>query len=216
MKKRLNILCLLVMLVLVYSVFESTYNLSSMFMSGVRAGMEQSKDKVKLSAIQDLKIVALMPNDLTEMKDSVYNEKSGEYVPALYSQLLVSVKSEPNIWLMLVANLSSFCYIFVSLFSVIIFFKLIVSINKSDIFNWKNVRRLRWLGILLVLTFLFSATPSWIMAWQLSGIFSVSGYSFSTSELISTLTLVLGLVSLIVGEVFAIGLRMKEEQDLTI
>ena len=30
------------------------------------------------------------------------------------------------------------------------------------------------------------------------------------------LTLVLGLVALIVGEVFAIGLKMKEEQDLTI
>jgi hypothetical protein len=30
------------------------------------------------------------------------------------------------------------------------------------------------------------------------------------------LTLTLGLVALIVGEIFAIGLRMKEEQDLTI
>ncbi len=47
-------------------------------------------------------------------------------------------------------------------------------------------------------------------------VFSLHGYELSLSELVSTTTLVLGLCSLIVGEVFAIGLKMKEEQDLTI
>jgi hypothetical protein len=49
----------------------------------------------------------------------------------------------------------------------------------------------------------------------LSSVFSLSGYSMETS-IDSVMLVILGLVSLIVGEVFAIGLKMKEEQDLTI
>lgn len=102
------------------------------------------------------------------------------------------------------------------IFSVVFFAKLIIAINKSRIFDWKNVRRLRWLGAILILNFICSAFPAYISAYELSGVFSISGYSVNLSGLVSKLTLVLGLVALIVGEVFAIGLKMKEEQDLTI
>ena len=36
------------------------------------------------------------------------------------------------------------------------------------------------------------------------------------SDMVNTTTLVLGISTLIVAEVFAIGLKMKEEQELTI
>ena len=51
---------------------------------------------------------------------------------------------------------------------------------------------------------------------SVSKVFSIPGYDLSLVDLVSITTLVLGLCSLIVGEVFAIGLKMKEEQDLTI
>ena len=47
-------------------------------------------------------------------------------------------------------------------------------------------------------------------------VFSVTGYSLSMADMVHITSLVLGLSALIVAEVFAIGLRMKEEQDLTI
>ena len=89
------------------------------------------------------------------------------------------------------------------------------AINKSDIFNWKNVRRLRWLGVALLLNFISEAVPALMNDYELSSVFSLSGYSMETS-IDSVMLVILGLVSLIVGEVFAIGLKMKEEQDLTI
>ena len=42
------------------------------------------------------------------------------------------------------------------------------------------------------------------------------GYELHLSDTVNTTTLVLGISTLIVAEVFAIGLKMKEEQDLTI
>lgn len=99
--------------------------------------------------------------------------------------------------------------------STVLFVQLIVSINKSDIFNWKNVRRLRWLGVTLLLSFISEAVPALMNDYELSSVFSLSGYSMETS-IDSVMLVILGLVSLIVGEVFAIGLKMKEEQDLTI
>lgn len=50
----------------------------------------------------------------------------------------------------------------------------------------------------------------------LSEAFAVDGYELSLSAAIDITLLVLGLCALIVGEVFAIGLKMKEEQELTI
>ena len=216
MKKRLHILCLLVMLVFCYSVFESAYYISSAFVDGFRAGMNYVDNKEQFQKTNNMKSIALFPDNFANLKDSVYNEKTGEFVPAIYGKLVVSVNTPVNIWLKFITMMCNFIGIFTMIFSVVFFAKLIIAINKSRIFDWKNVRRLRWLGAILILNFICSAFPAYISAYELSGVFSISGYSVNLSGLVSKLTLVLGLVALIVGEVFAIGLKMKEEQDLTI
>ena len=194
------------MLVFCYSVFESAYYFSNAFMAGFRVGMNAEHDKEQLKRTHNMKSISLFPDDFVDLKDSVYNEKSGKFVPAIYGKLIVSVNTPINLW-----------FKFTSMFfSVVFFFKLIVAINKSNIFSWKNVRRLRWLGAILILNFICDALPAYISAYELSDAFSIPGYSLNLSGLVSKLTLTLGLVALIVGEIFAIGLRMKEEQDLTI
>ncbi|WP_373825022.1 DUF2975 domain-containing protein, partial [Bacteroides heparinolyticus] len=96
------------------------------------------------------------------------------------------------------------------------FIRLIISINKSDIFNWRNVRRLRRLGVVLILGFCSVLAGAYMDLVSVREVFSLRGYDLSLSEMANVTTLVLGLCALIVGEVFAIGLKMKEEQDLTI
>ena len=186
------------------------------FVDGFRAGMNYVDNKEQFQKTNNMKSIALFPDNFANLKDSVYNEKTGEFVPAIYGKLVVSVNTPVNIWLKFITMMCNFIGIFTMIFSVVFFAKLIIAINKSRIFDWKNVRRLRWLGAILILNFICSAFPAYISAYELSGVFSISGYSVNLSGLVSKLTLVLGLVALIVGEVFAIGLKMKEEQDLTI
>jgi hypothetical protein len=55
-----------------------------------------------------------------------------------------------------------------------------------------------------------------ISNYELADAFALKGYSMHLSELLSITTLVLGIISFIIAEVFAIGLRLQEEQELTI
>ena len=99
--------------------------------------------------------------------------------------------------------------------ALIIFVMLILSINKSQIFEWKNVRRLRWLGSLLIMSFVFFLIPQVVNYWGLKEVFALEHYIIAPLAL-QTTDLLLGLGCLIVAETFAIGLKMKEEQELTI
>lgn len=110
----------------------------------------------------------------------------------------------------------NFLHIVICVWSIVLFVRLVISINKSDIFNWKNVHRLRLLGAALIISFCTALLPAYLTFRSVGNVFSVHGYELHLSDTVNTTTLVLGISTLIVAEVFAIGLKMKEEQDLTI
>ena len=101
MKRRLNILCAIVLLVMSWSVGVSLYYMGLGMTKGVQMGldaareMEEGKSSVKLEEVNNMRTVSLLPKLLSEWKgefftDSVRNEKTGQYVPMAYSNLLVS------------------------------------------------------------------------------------------------------------------------------
>ncbi len=213
MKRRLNILCLLVGLILAYSVVESVYMMSIGFRGGMEMSKQGPRQALKTMGIKD---IYLLPEPTALFKDSVYNEVTGTYVPAMFQHIGVIVPTKTSIWsVFLVALLSSLGIVAMTI-SLMIFIQLIISINKSVIFTWKNVHRIRLLGTSLLITYLLTLIPTLITWIELSGVFSISGYTIYQLGLSSFLTLVLGVVTFIIGEVFAIGLRLKEEQELTI
>lgn len=217
MKKRLNMLCILVVIVLLYSVAQSLY----LFGLGVSFGMRTVKStelhkEEQLNSLMNLQAVGLIPDGPTLFNDSVYNEKSQSYVPAFYGQLGVGVPTKPNIWQKFLSMFCNFIHLLALLGATVLFIRTITSINKSNIFSWKNVSRLRWLGGLLILSFISSFISAFVSYRVMIDSFSLQGYRLHIFDFISILTLVLGIVSYIVAEIFAIGLKMKEEQELTI
>lgn len=148
MKRRLNILCLVVMLVLSYSVLEQGYYIFLGAKMGAQTGLELGKKGSDIAAykeLMNLKVVNLIPSSMESFdffRDSVYNEKSRSYVPAAYSSLMVSVDSHDSVGKVVAKYLLIYLHLGFSLWAVVLFIRLIISINKSDIFNWRNVRRL--------------------------------------------------------------------------
>ena len=224
MKRRLNILCVIVMLVLSYSVLETAYYVIVGAKLGVQVAAENEDDLTVQRELMNIKYVSLVPRGISMsgnggaiFQDSVYNEKTGTYIPATYSGMAISVDTKPTVWEVI---LNKFLFFFLQFgmytWAIVLFLRLIISINKSDIFNWKNVRRLRRMGIALIVGFSCSFLSAYLSNRSVSEVFSLHGYDLGISEVVGTTMLVLGLSSLIVGEVFAIGLKMKEEQDLTI
>lgn len=218
MKRRLNILCIIVLLVLGYSVLEMTYYIGMGIKLGLEKGLSEAIDKREKEEMTNLQVVQLIPENLggALLIDSVYNEKSGEYVPASYGQMIVSVDTQPGVLSKVISVLVLLADYVAIIWAVVLFIRLIVAINRSDIFNWKNVRRLRNLGILLIISFCCTFFSAFLTLHNVEKVFAVPGYSLSMTDMVHITSLVLGLSALIVAEVFAIGLRMKEEQDLTI
>ena len=122
---------------------------------------------------------------------------------------------EVNYSYLIISSSCSLMNALLTISALIIFVMLILSINKSQIFEWKNVRRLRWLGSLLIMSFVFYLIPQVVNYWGLKEVFALEHYIIAPLAL-QTTDLLLGLGCLIVAETFAIGLKMKEEQELTI
>ncbi len=227
MRTRLNILCVLVLLLLGWLVMESAGALIASASMGAQVGRNAGKEKehtgetptaTDVSRFANMHAVSLHPSfdaDLW-MTDSVYNEKSGSYVPATYLSLVVSVPAQRKVSEMILLPVVSFLQIGCTLWALVLFVRLVISVNRFDIFTWRNVRRLRLIGLGLVLAFGCNMVLAFMEIRSLEEVLSLRGYELSLSEMLERTTLLLGLCSLIVGEVFAIGLRMKEEQDLTI
>ena len=89
--------------------------------------------------------------------------------------------------------------------SFVNFIKFIPNVNNDKVFVWENVPLLRWSGrgMLIGLIWLF------VFSLPMQGSIGKFFYDYTDS-------LILSVFILIVAEVFAIGMKIKEEQDLTI
>jgi hypothetical protein len=216
MKKKLNLLCILVFVVLIGSI---VLNFTTGFMVGLDSVDETSNVEKPLSPNVRLTSMSLYPENPTVPTDTVVNTLTGEKTPILYTQIVAFTKSDkdsgvvsPTILIFsLLTTIFAIC-------AFVAFFRLVLRINKSNIFDWKNVRILRRLGIYLCILFVGKAVTLYSSLIEASNTIAIEGYGINWSEGQSSLALqlLLGLLCLISAEIFAIGLRMKEDQDLTI
>ena len=227
MKRRLNILCAVVLLVMGWSVGVSLYYMGLGMTKGVQMSMDAAREIQegggydKLQEMSNVRNISLFPKFLKAYKgdiftDSVRNEKTGQYVPMAYTNLMVSVPVEKPVWQNVVSGGMGMLALVSGVWALVLFIRIVVAVNRSDIFNWRNVRRLRRLGILLIVGFVCVLLPEYLSLCSLREVFSLEAYDLTLSDSVKVNNLLLGLIALIVAEIFAIGLKMKEEQDLTI
>lgn len=218
MKRRLNILCALVFLVLMLSLYTAGYQFGSGFLAGMNLAKEKSEliEKNEDSMFSgDFRLVNIVPTTAMWQPDTIINAKTGERELAVYKEIAVRVAKDRSYTQLIISSSCSLLNIFISIAALIIFVLIISNINKSNIFEWKNVRRLRWLGGLLIISFILELLPKAVNYWGIKDVFALDNYMIAPFALQVT-DMLLGLGCLIVAETFAIGLRMKEEQDLTI
>lgn len=217
MKNRLNILCVLILLVLSYSVFQSIYYASSALKDGFMFGWESAKEgKTDVDKEVNMRSFRLIPENYTKYNDSIYNVATQRYEQAHYFEVAMSVDEAPTSTMY---DISIYLFMAekIAIIVAIIWFGLLIrNINRGHIFCWQNVKRLRRLGWLLICCFLASLVPTFVNAYQLSAVVAFENYKVTFFEDMSFLTLILGIISLIIAETFAMGLKLQEEQELTI
>lgn len=69
---------------------------------------------------------------------------------------------------------------------------------------------------MLIIGFSCTLFVTLLTAYSVKEVFASDNYSLYMTDMVKITSLVLGITAFIVAEVFAIGLKMKEDQDLTI
>ena len=70
MKRRLNILCVIVVLVLSYSVFETGYYFIVGVKAGVEAGIDGNASEASQKKLMNMKYISLLPEHLSGLGDN--------------------------------------------------------------------------------------------------------------------------------------------------
>ena len=216
MKKRLNLICLGIVL----AVLVSMSFLFSTFYYGFKAGIDAYEQGAAGVEKLDVtyKMIGTMPTDvITNETATAINEKDGSTVSILPIISMIGIPNEKadatdSIFLSLLDWMVMICCIY----AIVQFVKMIRNIHRNIIFDWANVKRLRRLGLSLILCFCCSLVTFAINNHLVSQVISLKDCDFSIAFQFSDPTLLIGFTSLLFAEIFAIGLRLKEENDLTI
>ena len=216
MKKRLNLICLGIVL----AVLVSMSFLFSTFYYGFKAGIDAYEQGAAGVEKLDVtyKMIGTMPTDvITNETATAINEKDGSTVSILPFISMIGIPNEKadatdSIFLSLLDWMVIICCIY----AIVQFVKMIRNIHRNIIFDWANVKRLRRLGFSLILCFCCSLVTFAINNHLVSQAISLKDCDFSIAFQFSDPTLLIGFTALLFAEIFAIGLKMKEENDLTI
>lgn len=93
--------------------------------------------------------------------------------------------------------------------------RLLISISRREVFTSANVRRLRWFAYTSASLEILIAVDEWIVGNAAVEQISLPGYKIISYAGYSP-DWVAVIIPILFAEIFAIGAKMKEEQDLTI
>ena len=141
----------------------------------------------------------------TTILDSLRNSKMNENLP--YKIDKVSVAIVPSTWSNIVFCFGAFAVLAI-LAGIYCLIRVLISISKRNVFTHDNVVRMRVFTYSLLAFSILNALMEWLKQVSLPG-YEIKGFSMS-EDWVSLVVIVL------FTEIFAVGVKMKEEQDLTI
>ena len=108
-------------------------------------------------------------------------------------------------WTAIIVYLFAFVVIAAAIVSFVCFLRFILNVNQNNVLTGENVNLLRLTGVGLLINTVFVLC---FTLWE--------GENFAVAFDKAIGLMIFSVFNLIVAEAFAIGLKLKEEQDLTI
>ena len=222
MKKRLNFLCVLIFVLLLSSVVpyvvmgvETTKQAILLAEQDEQKGEEYVNEQMaKLSKVQHPAVLSAIP--VAADPAILHNDKTGRDMEVWPTQMILDAGEAHAAAFEPVATVVGVVGGGLQTVVLVLFVLLIVRVNKGSIFDWKNVRWLRVMGGCMVLAASLSMAVGLMLVSQAREVFSASGYVINYLDYTQISNLILGVLALVVAEVFAMGLKQKEELELTV
>lgn len=221
MKTKINVICVLIMILIIVSALAHLLAAGVGFGVGFNTAIENRSSQSELEAYPAvLTLVAdsigssamAASMDLPGSPDVKFTPLSGMvFVPkTVYN-------SSDNLGSILAASIPSLLYAVAAVWTIILFLKLIVNVNKDFIFEHRNVtlmRRMGWMLICGAAALFVGGICSMISVSSISHL--IHGYEVSTFWELPWTPCLLGLLSLLMAEIWNRAIVMKEEQALTV
>ena len=144
--------------------------------------------------------------------DSIFNEVAERKLPYQVSEITTYTK--PSVWItlvMIMSGLSMFAFIFGFCF----FVRFLIEVSKRNVFCEANVWRIRFFVYSYTAIIVSMELFAWIAGSAALAQTQIPGYQIIDHAEASPTWLPV-IMMIILAECFAIGVKMKEEQDLTI
>lgn len=152
--------------------------------------------------------------------DTLTNIKSGEKFPVRFEKvetdcLSMDIQLIP-LWVRVAGCLCGILSFVFFVYALRLTGILLKNVREGKVFTIVNACKLRSLGIVLAVFAISNILFAYIDYWGMSCLVDFEYYRLDFNWLPSAMYFMTAVFSLLASEVFAIGLKMKEEQDLTI
>lgn len=216
MKKRFNLICAGIVIAIIISVSF----LFNIFIYGFQAGIdayEQGKAGIERQDVSYEVLFTIPTAVINNQTAKAVNQKDGTELSIMPLASLIGVPTKDiSATQSVLRTLLDLINMISIIYALIQFVKMVRNIHRNIIFDWLNVKRLRRLGCALIISYCSSLALIMVNNHFISQVISLKDSVFSASMQLSEPTLIIGFTALLFGEIFAIGLRMKEENDMTI
>lgn len=179
------------------------------FINGFMDGYHETDDQTEYASTVHLRV---KPTEAA-VPDSLYCTATESRIPYHISSLDASADIHPSTGYEVVTVLSGLCAL-LGLYGIYCFVRLLISVMRGQVFTRKNIRRMRFFTYSLMLFALCIELQQWFMHHDMTSQFALDGYTAVDYELkgawVSYFLLAL------FTEIFAVGVKLKEEQELTI
>lgn len=215
MKKKLNILCLLICIVVAADVI---FTAGVAVNASIKAYQSAASDN-QPAAAQDNGVLtlSLIPTDVNHKSAfKAKDEVSGKTIEAWPIAMIVPGNFNHGWLYYLITGLGGVAVVVGGICSVVAFVRFIINVNRGEVFTTKTVKLLRTIGRMFLLACLGNMMISLCDTGAAMSNFRLEGYMINYAEVVPFSEIVYAVFTLIIAEAFAIGLKMKEEQELTI
>ena len=176
-------------------------------------------DVIGHKSLESYSFLVKPKNGFASFPDSLRNLKTNQIIQTKSKEMIVLVPKSDSFNVPIVSKtflgLLGILVIIALIRIPIHFYKLVGLIKKEFIFEQDCIRLLRWLGLELLFVYFASTLGTYLYHQIECSLLSFSDYDI-VMGLMDPIWLLLGIVVLLLAEVFSKARILKEEQELTI
>ena len=182
------------------------------FQSGMKTGMQQAQNPLEHTLLFPVK--AKVISEETPGEATLQLDKGVQTVP--YSIGGVRCRIQPGRAILVALSLGSVGVLIFSIYAVYCLIRVLIRISKRDVFSRRNIGWIRWFAYINAGIYLAIICFEWLIEREAVSQLQIPGYQVVGIEHALPYDFSSVLIIVLLAEVYAVAVKIKEEQDLTI